>query len=69
MAGNGAIALSVAAKSIKEQQIPARLGATETDGIDAGRYESTQMRINKVLVISPSEGGQCVAIVLGKVQA
>ena len=69
MAGNGAIALSVAAKSIKEQQIPARLGATETDGIDAGRCESTQMRINKVLVISPSEGGQCVAIVLGRVQA
>jgi 3-oxoacyl-(acyl-carrier-protein) synthase len=69
MAGNGAIAISVAAKSIKEQRIPARLGAKETNGIDASRCETTKMPINNVLVISPSEGGQCVAIVLGRLQA
>jgi len=69
MAGNGAIAISVAAKSIKEQQLPTRLGANETNGIDASRCETTKMTINKVLVTSPSEGGQCVAIVLGRLQA
>jgi 3-oxoacyl-[acyl-carrier-protein] synthase II len=69
MAGNGAIAISVAAKSIKEQQIPARLGAKETAGIDASRCDAIKMPVNKVLVLSPSEGGQCVAIILGRVQA
>ena len=69
MAGNGAIAISVAAKSIKEQQVPARLGAKETTGIDASRCDATKMPVNKVLVLSPSEGGQCVAIILGRVQA
>ena len=65
MAGNGAIAISVAAKAIKEQMIPARLGATETHGIDAARSDAQQQKINKVLVVTPSEGGQCVAIILG----
>ena len=69
MAGNGAIAISVAAKAIKEQTLPARLGANETSGLLASRSDSKSMSINKVLVVTPSEGGQCVAIILGRVEA
>jgi len=69
MAGNGAIAIGVAAKMIKEQQTPARIGAIETKGIDAARCNSQQKQINKVLVVTPSEGGQCVAIILGRIEA
>jgi 3-oxoacyl-[acyl-carrier-protein] synthase II len=69
MAGNGAIAISVAAKAIKEQTLPARLGANETPGLLASRSDSKSMSINKVLVVTPSEGGQCVAIILGRVEA
>ena len=68
MAGNGAIGIGVAAKAIKEQAIPARLGATETPGICANCCEAQKIPINKVLVIAPSEGGQCVAIILGRMQ-
>jgi 3-oxoacyl-[acyl-carrier-protein] synthase II len=66
MAGNGAIAICVAAKSIIEQKIPARLGGIKTEGIRAEKCAATEMPINKVLVLSPSEGGQCVAIILGR---
>ena len=67
MAGNGAIAIGVAAKALREQMIPARLGANETNGIAANACDSTSSAINKVLVMSPSEGGQCVAMVLGRI--
>ena len=67
MAGNGAIAIGVAVKAIKEQKIPARLGSTSTTGIDAARNEATKMSINRILVVTPSEGGQCVAIILGRI--
>ena len=67
MAGNGAIGIGVAAKAIKEQTIPARLGDENTDSIDAAVCESRKMEINKVLVVTPSEGGQCVAIILGRI--
>jgi len=68
MAGNGAIALSVAAKCIKEQTVPARLGSDSTNGIDATKSEPKQTAIKKVLVVTPSEGGQCVAIILGRME-
>ena len=67
MAGNGAIEIGVAAKAIREQKIPARLGDQCTNGIDAAVCEPKAMEINKVLVVTPSEGGQCVAIILGRV--
>jgi 3-oxoacyl-(acyl-carrier-protein) synthase len=68
MAGNGAIGIAVAAKAIQEQTIPARLGAGTTDGIDAGTCTTTEKDIRHALVLSPSEGGQCVAIVLGRIE-
>jgi 3-oxoacyl-[acyl-carrier-protein] synthase II len=69
MAGNGAITLSVAAKVIKEQTVPARLGSDSTVGIDAAKCEAKKMPVHKVLVLTPSEGGQCVAIILGRIKA
>ncbi len=68
MAGNGAIAVGVAAKAIKEQMIPSRLGADSTAGIDAARCNARALEISKVLIVSPSEGGQCVAMILGRTE-
>ena len=67
MAGNGAIGIGVAAKAIKEQMIPARLGADSTVGLSAGTCNAKEMNINRILLVTPSEGGQCVAMVLGRV--
>ena len=64
MAGNGAICIAVAAKALREQMIPARLGAQVTDGIAAARCDATQTNIERILIVTPSEGGQCVAMVL-----
>jgi len=67
MAGNGAICIGVAAKAIKEQTVPARLGSEMTNGICAEKCNAQKTSINNVLVVTPSEGGQCVAIVLGRI--
>ena len=67
MAGNGAICIGVAAKAMKEQTIPARLGSDITAGIHAEKCDSKETQINNVLVVTPSEGGQCVAIILGRI--
>ena len=69
MAGNGAIAVGVAAKALKEQHIPARLGASETMSVQAQACESNDAQLEYALVVSPSEGGQCVAIVLKRGEA
>ena len=69
MAGNGAICVAVAAKALKEQVIPARLGGDHTEGVDGARCDASEATINRVLVVTPSEGGQCVAIVLGRLEA
>ena len=69
MAGNGAICIGIAAKAIKEQMVPARLGSEKTNGIDASKSEALKTSINRVLVVTPSEGGQCVAIILGRINA
>ena len=68
MAGNGAIGIGVAAKAIKEQRLPARLGAETSIGIDAGICNSKDLSINRILLVAPSEGGQCVATVLGRIE-
>jgi hypothetical protein len=67
MAGNGAISIGIAAKAIREQKIPARLGGTATPYMQAECCLSCDLDINKILVITPSEGGQCVALVLGRI--
>ena len=69
MAGNGAIAVGVAAKALREQRIPARLGADETLIVEAAASESSDTQLDYALVVSPSEGGQCVAIVLKRGEA
>ncbi len=69
MAGNGAIAVGVAAKALREQRIPARLGAEETVSVQAQACTSSEAKLDYALVVSPSEGGQCVAIVLKRGEA
>ncbi len=69
MAGNGGITIGVAAKALQEQTLPARLGAKTTEGIDAGACNAKAMEIHRVLIITAGEGGQCVAIVIGRISS
>lgn len=69
MSGNGTIAIAVAAKALREQMIPARLGPEETVGVDGAKCESKTADLVRILVVTPSEGGQCVAMVLGRINS
>ncbi|MFT4592995.1 MAG: 3-oxoacyl-[acyl-carrier-protein] synthase II [Phycisphaerales bacterium] len=69
MAGNSGISIGIAAKVLREQKLPARLGAEQTSGIDAGTCDATDMNIRNILCITAGEGGQCVAIVLGRISS
>ena len=49
--------------------IPARLGSEETAGVNAAKCESKTADLDRILVVTPSEGGQCVAMVLGRIKS
>jgi 3-oxoacyl-[acyl-carrier-protein] synthase II len=66
-AGNGAVALSVAVRAMKEQKLPARLNTHGAQGLDADACESRDAELNCVLAFSTSQGGQNAAIVLKRV--
>lgn len=66
-AGAGAINLAVAARAIFEQTLPARLYTQESGGLDATQCAARAAELGHVMVISPSLGGQNVAIVLSAV--
>jgi 3-oxoacyl-[acyl-carrier-protein] synthase II len=69
MAGNGTIAIAVAAKALREQMLPARIGPEETTGVNAAKCDSKTAGLSRILVVTPSEGGQCVAMVLGRIKS
>lgn len=66
-AGQGAIALCVAAKALKEQMLPARLNTSNASGLDAAECPARKADLNHVLVFTTSQGGQNAAVVLRKV--
>ncbi len=63
-AGNGAIQAITACKALREQRLPARMNASNVDGLAAARAESKPATLRSILVTSTSLGGQNVAIVL-----
>jgi len=63
-AGNGAIGLSVAARCLREQRLPARLNTTGARGLDADRTPALSAELRHVLVATTSQGGQNAAVVL-----
>lgn len=65
-AGNGAIGLSVAARCLREQKLPARLNATNTKGLDADATPARDASLEHVLVLTSSQGGQNAAVILSK---
>jgi 3-oxoacyl-[acyl-carrier-protein] synthase II len=66
-AGNTAVALSVAARALREQRLPARLGgAGSSRGLNAGAAPSTAAPLRNVLVFTMSQGGQNAAAVLSR---
>ncbi|MHC4989440.1 MAG: beta-ketoacyl-[acyl-carrier-protein] synthase family protein [Planctomycetota bacterium] len=66
-AGHGAIGLCVAARAICEQRLPARLGTTDADTLDANAAPARDATLNTVLVLTPSQGGQNAAVVLKRI--
>jgi 3-oxoacyl-[acyl-carrier-protein] synthase II len=65
-AGNGAIALCVAARSLYEQMLPARLSSRGAKGLDAAAAPARGAPLRHALVFTPSQGGQNVAVVLAR---
>jgi 3-oxoacyl-[acyl-carrier-protein] synthase II len=65
-AGNGGIALGVAAKAIREQHMPARLNTTGVTNLDANACDAHPAKLDRVLVCTTSQGGQNAAVVLKK---
>lgn len=67
-AGSGAITLSIAAKALFEQTLPARINALNTDGLDANAVESRPAALRHILVCTTSMGGQNAAVVLRRTE-
>jgi 3-oxoacyl-(acyl-carrier-protein) synthase len=65
-AGFGAIAVSVAAKCVSEQRLPARINSTNTGSLNAVATASESRALRHVLVCTPSLGGQNSAVVVSK---
>ncbi|MHC5022547.1 MAG: beta-ketoacyl-[acyl-carrier-protein] synthase family protein, partial [Planctomycetota bacterium] len=68
-AGNGAVALGVAAKCLRGQRLPARLNAGSAAGLQADAAPSSEAALDHVLVVSPSQGGQNTAVVLKRFES
>jgi 3-oxoacyl-[acyl-carrier-protein] synthase II len=66
-AGNGAVGLCAAARCLREQKLPARIGAKDVEELDANACPARDARLDAILVCSTSQGGQNVAIALKKV--
>jgi 3-oxoacyl-(acyl-carrier-protein) synthase len=67
-AGAGAAALSVAAKCIREQKLPARINTTGALDLDANVAPARGAELRAVLVITPGMGGQNAAVVLKRME-
>ncbi len=63
-AGAGTVAVAVAARALREQKLPARLNSGSTDGLDAAACPARPAELEQVLVVSTSQGGQNVALLL-----
>jgi len=69
-AGGGALETCIAAKSVAEQTIPARINCSQPlPGLDAGSAPSRSAKLRCVLTYSTSLGGQNAALVLGTFDA
>lgn len=66
-AGAGAIAACVAVECLRRQMLPARLNSAGIHDLDANAAPARAAQLNRVLVVTPSFGGQNGAIVLGRV--
>ncbi len=67
-AGVGAVSVSLAARAIAEQRLPARINAETIDGLDAAAAPSREADLGSVLVFTTSLGGQTAAVVLTRME-
>ncbi|MDY7108696.1 MAG: beta-ketoacyl synthase N-terminal-like domain-containing protein [Planctomycetota bacterium] len=63
-AGNGAVGACIAARCLREQKLPARLNTTGADGLEANACPSRETALERILIVTTSQGGQNAAIVL-----
>jgi 3-oxoacyl-[acyl-carrier-protein] synthase II len=66
-AADGGIATAIGAMMVREQRIPARLGASQTPGLDAAASATRSVELRNVLICTNGFGGQNAALVLGRV--
>ena len=68
-AGNGGITISVAAKCLREQMLPARLNTAGVSDLDANARPAVHAELRAILLLTTSQGGQNAAIVLTRSDA
>ncbi|MFK7961701.1 MAG: beta-ketoacyl synthase [Phycisphaerales bacterium] len=66
-AGNGAVALCVAAQMLRTQTLPARLHSAGQPGLDAGAADARPADLRTVVAVTTSQGGQNAAVVMSRV--
>ena len=60
----GAVSVSLAAKAIEQQRLPARVNAGSVEGLDAAAADSREADLGAILVFTTNLGGQSAAVVL-----
>ena len=63
-AGNGAISLSIAARCLRDQKLPARLNTRGNNQLDANETHARDAALENILVTTTSQGGQNAAVIL-----
>jgi 3-oxoacyl-[acyl-carrier-protein] synthase II len=66
-AGNGAVALAIAARALREQRLPARLNTTGAQRVNANACPSHPALLRAIMVVTTSQGGQNAAVVLRRI--
>ncbi|MAH67433.1 MAG: beta-ketoacyl synthase [Phycisphaerae bacterium] len=67
-AGIGAVSVSLAAKAIEQQRLPARVNADSIEGLDAAAADSREADLGSILVFTTNLGGQSAAVVLTRIE-
>ena len=67
-AGAGAISLSVAARCLQEQRLPARINAEGVEGLNANATAATDASLRAMLVFTTSLGGHNAAVILRRLE-
>jgi 3-oxoacyl-(acyl-carrier-protein) synthase len=66
-AGSGALSVAIATRCLLEQKLPARINTAGCTSLDANAAPARAAKLDRILVLSTSLGGQVAAAVLERI--